>query len=302
MNHPNLRLPGQPVQLVRLDIFDSLAEFAEASAASHSKYNDPQWAGGSFEEAQLLAMQGWEAPLTDITTAIDDEAEVLQFAPLLDVAGDQVDLDLFLANEPECMLSYPLQPRSISSVSLMVPICYSHNVGEETARMRGVAVAAAIENFRERGITVNVYAYMALHSWSSDVRHSNKKVKPCAVILVRLADSRFAYDPGRVAYGAGHPTMLRQLMFGFEDGWPTSPGHGYNKSDYSIFDCNGVRGTAPYSLARSDREVADFVYGLLDTEVTVDLPELTSTHNEYSQAEHNKEVMRAFGTSTGDDE
>jgi len=279
-NSPNIKLRGQPSKLQRFDYFESLSEFCEQAQANKTAHRGPGWAGGSFEQAVALANDGWQDTVSDINTKISDVSETLKFAPTVDVTGDVVDMDLFLTGEPECMISYPLQPREVASVSIMVPICYSSMVDAESAKKRALAVAGAIEDFRFRGIMVTVYAYLCI---------AGKRDK-LAVSLVKLADSRYAFDQGRVTYGAGHPTMLRQLMFAFEDGW--------NSEDHTTFDVRGGRGYPPYCLGRAEQEVADWVYGTLDTEITIDLPELEYSANNWSQSDHDDQISKILGDKT----
>lgn len=272
-----------PKQLHIYEHFDSLAEFAEAAderASNETRLKaSSSWDDCDFPQAIDLAHQGWNAPLEQVETTLTDTAHTLEFAPTLDVAGDQVDLDLFLQGEPECMISYPLQQREVSSLSMLVPVCYSWMVDAETAKNRAIAVAAAIESFRERGISISVIAYMVIHSYD--------KNKPAACVTVTLADSRFAYDPGRVAFGVGHPAMLRKLMFAIEDGW--------SAKHKRTFDIRGGRGTEPYNLTRSVPAVRDYVFDSLNTQVSVDLPSLTTQHNSWSLDQHYKEVVSILG-------
>ena len=275
--HPNVRQPRQPELLQRYSYFHSLADFADAACASKTEHTKKEWAGGTMETAVALATDGWQETVSEINTSLTDVADTLQFDLQVDVAGDVVDIDLYLTGEPECMISYPLQERKVSSISIMVPICYSSAVDEATARMRGLAVAGAIEDFRFRGITVNVYAYLCISG----------RDQRLAVTLVKLADSRYAFDQGRVTYGAGHPTMLRQLFFAYEDGW--------SKDDKSTFGIPGGRGYSPYCLGRADPDVANWIYDRLDTEISIDLPELTMNHNGFSQEDHNAEITKLLG-------
>ena len=277
--HKADRILGQPDNLARFTVFDSLAQFSEAAQESASRTladSDPTWAGGTFDEATNMATHGWEEPLPEVDALVDGMAKQLTLSPTLDVSGSDVDIDRYLSSEPECMLDYPLGEKDIRSISVLIPICFSSLVKATTARMRGIAVAAALEELHRQGITATVYAYLYITG-----THGNK-----AVTLVKLADTRVAYDAARVAYGVGHPTMLRQLFFGYEDGW---------ESQYHLmFGIESGRGAAPYSVTEGDDNIEEFLHRILDTEEAIDIPALHYNQNKWTMEQHLEQVQGFF--------
>lgn len=300
-------IPGQPRGL-RFEIISSLAELGELSELAHTEEHDPRWAGGSMADALDMSAHGWDEPLPDVEALTDHMAPKQVFAPTLDVSGCEVDIDLYLLGEPECMIDYPMADRQVSSISVLVPVCYSAYVNESAVRKRGVAVAAALEELRLQGVAVTVYAYVMIGGRGSSNKYStgNHSDSPISVSLIRLADTRLAYDLARITYAVGHPTMLRQLFFGYEDGWCQDDRRTWGIGNY------GGRGSAPYSFddigqgfrhrqGQPTRQevITEWVAGQLDTEVSVMLCALDGKHNKMSMMDHMEEVEGYF-TQTKD--
>lgn len=70
-------------------------------------------------------------------------------------AGDEVDIGLFMAGEPECMLA-PLWQAEKPCITLHAPIGYSHKVQHSAVKAHGVAVSAAIMALEAAGYAVEL--------------------------------------------------------------------------------------------------------------------------------------------------
>ena len=86
---------------------------------------------------------------------VDDKArvEITAFqqvidlgAPLIElgnVGGSEVDIDRYLAGEPECMVDYASPQGKVRMVDVVVNTAFSSFVREETIIERGAAICAA---------------------------------------------------------------------------------------------------------------------------------------------------------------
>jgi len=285
-------IPGQPKGL-RFEIIGSIAELGELAETYNTTHTtESKWAGGSLTEALDLAAHGWDEPLPDVEAITNTFAPTLVFTPTMDVSGCEVDIDLYLQGEPECMRDFPLSEREVASVSVLLPICYGGIVSEEAVRKRGIAVAAALEELRSQGVAVTVYVYLQIAGRGHSNKYNPPSGSPLSITLVRVADTRLAYDLARITYAVGHPTVLRQLFFGYEDGWCRE-----DRRTWGI-ENNGGRGSSPYSLNElnnSRQDIVDFVKSQLDTEVTVMIPSLHYNNNKWSMDRH-MEYIEGFFT------
>lgn len=173
--------------------------------------------GGSFDSAVKMATtDGWDAALPAIAEALD--APMLD-APVLvahyDVAGGAVDMGRYMGGEPECMVEILPVNRPMRGVSVLVPMAYSASVRTDQIMERGAAIAAVLEQARLHGITVTIYGASAV-TYSAGGKDGAPE-RTCTT--VRIGDSRGAYNPSIIAYALGHPTVLRRLYFGIQDGY-----------------------------------------------------------------------------------
>jgi len=92
-------------------------------------------------------------------------------------------------------------------VRVVVPICTSGSVQQEHMRRRGAAVVSLIEAMSRAHYSVEVWAVLVINA-------SNNKRSAYAVKVQSAAEN---YDPAMVAFGVGHPGMLRHLGFVVEE-------------------------------------------------------------------------------------
>ncbi len=177
---------------------------------------DDRFAGGSFANAVKMARgDGWTAALPEIdATRIQGDGAGRDFEIVYDVSGADVDMGRLMSGEPDCMSEALLTAPRSPVVSVLVPFGFNCNVDESAMRKRGAVVAAVLEWSRATGVTVEVWAVKAGSSGGKNAQRY--------AYSVFVGDSRGAYNPAVVAYAVGHPTMLRRLSFGVQDGESTA--------------------------------------------------------------------------------
>lgn len=210
---------GQPTHAhhyswVKWDDFlaDATGPVPEHVAHPSSRDGDDGWAGGSWADACTLAVDGWHEtiPEADIMakgiahTVTGDRAGVDWSFPR-DVSGEMVDVGLYLAGEPECMVD-PVPTSAVRQgqvVRLAVPVNYSAGTPEWLARERGIAIVALIDCLRRNGCVLEVWA-------TCDQRGNSHRT----TYAVQVQDPRDPVDIGRIMFAVAHPTMLRRVLFG----------------------------------------------------------------------------------------
>src|SRR5258708_4027099 len=124
--------------------FWSMSEFADACERTR---NADQNVHGDYAnrydlaEALDMARNGWDSQLDetlriaeDAVTLAERNHEIMRVTtPVYDVAGGSVDIGRYLTGDPECMITWPLQPGSHAGkvISLGVPVTYSGGVPAE---------------------------------------------------------------------------------------------------------------------------------------------------------------------------
>ena len=208
--------------------FDSVDAFARvANRGKGGQGRDMPWtsagargrdrfSGGTFNGAVKMARgDGWTAALPEIdATRIQGDGAGRDFEIVYDVSGADVDMGRLMSGEPDCMSEALLTAPRSPVVSVLVPFGFNCNVDESAMRKRGAVVAAVLEWSRATGVTVEVWAVKAGSSGGKNAQRY--------AYSVFVGDSRGAYNPAVVAYAVGHPTMLRRLSFGVQDGESTA--------------------------------------------------------------------------------
>jgi hypothetical protein len=176
---------------------------------------DSDFCPTSYAESQAMASgKGWGEALSMI------ESERLRLpesgAPdlgiLWDVTGAEVDVSTWLEGEPECMIDFDMNEPAASVVTVAVDLATPWNVSASTLLQRAATIASVVEWSRSTGITVNVVGVCKL-----DTDYGRDDLA-ATVYSVFLGDSRGAFNPAMIAYGCGHPAVLRRQVFGLMDG------------------------------------------------------------------------------------
>lgn len=188
------------------DFIDVVRRPASSDVDPHSEHDRPEWTWTSnYDEALRLAMTGWAEGFKQVTVRADAIARAqagLEMTSHYAEAGDEVDVGLFLANEPECMIEFPLEPKRKPVVKFVVSASFSARVGAEAIYNRGAAVLAAIDILESAGIRVEVDLDESIEASGKEFRRT---------IPLKAADD--PVDRDKLAFAICHPSTLRRLIF-----------------------------------------------------------------------------------------
>ena len=190
------------------------------------------WAGGSWEEALRLAVDGWSVPLaqTHVSVAALREraglgSSVTTLEPAWDVTGSEVDIGAYLAGVPECMVDAVPQRTSRRGriVAFLVPASYSNKTPHTLIRNRGIALATLCSAIIAAGHSVEI--------WSGFVGFiGDDRIRAVA----RVVSAGEPLDLGRLIFAVAHPLMLRRLWFAVWDAEDAQVARWVQKGNYGF--------------------------------------------------------------------
>ena len=208
-----------------IEWFDSLADMAAFAAANpaprSSNKGDNDWSkSASLKDACALAVHGW----SEVRPQVDVLADNLQdrinsvlsdhYVVQHDVTGADVNIGLFMAGEPECMMHFATEPQARMGrvVKVLVNGCTPWTVKADSIMKRGAAVITLVNTLHLMGVGVELW-------WESSIKGDGKLKYSTAV---KLHDSSQALDIDNVMFALAHPSMLRRLTFSVQEQSPTS--------------------------------------------------------------------------------
>lgn len=159
-------------------------------------------------------LEAVEALVADILADVETEVPRPDFERVWDVAGSEVDVDRYLAGEPECMIEYP--PLKVAkagrSIRIIVSTSLSGGASSEAVRARGAAIIALCDALAARQHPLEV--------WITD---SSTKVGQTLgagqrlVYSVLVQSPQDPYDRAKVLYAVSSADVQRQLCFAAYD-------------------------------------------------------------------------------------
>lgn len=177
---------------------------------SASEHNEPQgawdlnvgWAG-----AMQLAKTGW----TEGAAAIQEAAMAATGRPVterephwgFDVAGDFADVGRFMAGVPDNMRRRRKTVGRAPIVTIALGVGAPGHVSALAMANYGAALAALIDRLEAGGRRVELYAVSAVGGERS------RRI----AISVRIKAADEPLDLAAIAFGVGHPAMLRRIVF-----------------------------------------------------------------------------------------
>lgn len=199
----------------------------------------------SFEEGLQLAINGWQDQITHaerLCNQVSDEIITRRMAttfnPEYAVAGAVVDIGLYMAGDPECMvLGGPFEiSKAGRAVRLAVPVGYPWTTSPETVIRRGAAVMALA--------TLLARANHPLEIWAGPSCNNGSGMRLTYMVKVQAADEPL--DAGRLMYAIAHPSMLRRLAWSVRETEDSTTRLHMSISEY------GNYGQSPRNLFESD--------------------------------------------------
>lgn len=176
------------------------------------------WSQTRHAEELELAKLGWNDELPDVERFVSEVqakvtslVEIPSFVQYHDVAGSEVDIDRYLAGEPECLLeSVPTtEHKEKQHVRLIVSTALGGGASDAVAIARGKAIAAFVTVLRLYGINPEVWA-VDTTGHHSEGRTNFKRA--CSYAVQVQAPDKIA-DLGQLLFAVGHPGVQRTLCF-----------------------------------------------------------------------------------------
>jgi len=189
-----------------------------------------EWHGGlTWEQAKQMAVSGWREGMQEIDryrakiVPIVTE-KVLRPKQIYSVAGYNVDVGSFMANEPECFLSREYEERNYPGqiYKVVASISFSAAIEPETIIQRGAMICALIDAIEFAGHRAEVICNVSFTKYdSSEYRQGKYKEEGWFEVSVTVKKVSQPLEMSDLAFCLAHPAMLRRIMFSVAEleGW-----------------------------------------------------------------------------------
>jgi len=159
----------------------------------------------TYGNALDIASNGYPEGVKMLTDAMGSighaQGPVIQ--PFFDVAGDEPDIDRFLNNEPDNMVTYEnVIQDGINFIDVYFSYAYGCVKDQPEIIARGVQVLSNIDNLEQAGYRVRLIAY----------HHTMDRACPMKLNII-IKDYNEHVELDRMAFIMIHPSMLRRLGF-----------------------------------------------------------------------------------------
>jgi hypothetical protein len=255
--------------------FEDLNEFwkyslhdSQAQKKSSRDNDDLQWHGGlTWDLAKQMAVSGWREGMQKIDkyrakiVPIITE-RVLRPKQIYSIAGYNVDIGSFMANEPECFIAREYEERNYPGqiYKIVVSISFSAAIKPETIIQRGAMICALIDAIEFAGHRAEVICNDASTIEDrSEYRQGKYKEDGWFEVSVTVKKASQPLEMSDLAFCLAHPAMLRRIMFSAAEleGWSDFtynygyPAEASDKGDIYIREI--------YSGTVSDEEAIEWV-------------------------------------------
>lgn len=169
------------------------------------------WDSGLDYPAMLLASRDGLEPSRKFnlnTSRFQNERDITGVTYHHDVAGDEVDIGVYLSGEVECFLDPRLVTKLGQSpvVEILVSVCAAFHVEASVIERRGAAIFALCETLEKSGKAVGITICSpigALEGAKGDLLD----------IRIRVKEPFEHTNTRRLYYFLTHPTVLRRIYF-----------------------------------------------------------------------------------------
>lgn len=190
---------------------------------SHQKERGFFWTD-SFQDAENLALYGDMSALQRVKEmgerlGVELEGSYKEALTQYEsVAGDIINLDAYLTNDPDNMYAFEYNiTRGSKIVSLAVNTVCSAFVSAKTLMNKGSAVCILADILEKSGYRLEITMVQAIgQPYTYDDKNSD-----FITISALVKRPEQALDLTRVAYAIGHPDILRRHTFRFEEALST---------------------------------------------------------------------------------
>lgn len=225
---------GNKAHSLVFDSWDEFVDFAETEpnkgkvgTSARKEGKGKSWdLGIGFDGFASLARKGWSQPVAEVEglaghveNAVEVEVFDSSFQAVYDVAGSEVDVPVFLAGEPECMIeSTPIRiSRHGRAVRIIVPHFTSCGVNAESFRRRGAAIVALCDGLAKRQHPVEVVVVYQCGTYDYGRKQSSYDRFQYVVPVQAATDP---LDVERLLAATAHPASFRRLGFAVMENAP----------------------------------------------------------------------------------
>lgn len=209
-------------QKIRIFDFDSLNDFynyittkdtneAFKDKPLSSKKNNSSFTGTkNFEEAIDLFKHGWPDGSKNLTKKLNDS--LINIKPTMksrtqkNVAGYQVLVPNYLSGDPLNMMNKKMVPVKQKVVTISKSTSYSSFVKKETIENESVKAMQIVKKIESQGIRVNLNLIFGSTTNNMTI-----------LVKIRLKKSTEKLNVSKLAFPLVHPSMIRRLLFRFEE-------------------------------------------------------------------------------------
>ena len=192
-----------------LDVTPRLSGAGHSSTNTHASYS---WdLGVSYDETMKIAAKGgyWMEGAAMVRNGVARAAEMSKQsqAPAIEnsVAGFLPDVPAYLAGVPDNMMA--MAETGIVAVSPIISIGVpnaSGGVGGESIMNRGIAIVTLVDALESQGYRVEVHTALGCKGF-------NDQTLCDATVIIKQANE--PWNPNSMAFGMGHPALIRRLGF-----------------------------------------------------------------------------------------
>lgn len=177
----------------------------------------------SLDEALDLLRNGWGEGSEKLSHIFKENVRATEIGKvrknIVGVQGYQPIVPLYLANQPENMVSTVMKPMKQKIVTLDKDISYNYKVRSEEIMENSAKALRVIHNFESCGYRCNLNVVLGTTTYSGEYY---VKVK------IKSANERFSIS--KMTFPLAHTSMLRRLYFKWLEVYPGVPDsfrHGY---------------------------------------------------------------------------
>ena len=209
--------------------FDDLSCFwsyamqeSSANRKSSRENHSLHWSGGlSWEQAKQMAISGWRDGMNKIekyrAQIMPIIAEkILRPQQIYAIAGYNVDIGNFLANNPECFIAREYEEKNYPGrvYKIVCSISFSAAIKPETIIQRGAMICAMIDAIEFAGHRAEVICNAATSiSGIKEYRQGKNKERGWFETSVIVKKSSQPLEMTDLAFCLAHPSMLRKIIF-----------------------------------------------------------------------------------------
>lgn len=188
------------------------------------------WTGGlSWLQAKAMAYSGWHEGMEQVEKFRASffpkiASKVLRPIQVYDMAGYQVDVGAYLANQPEAFINRQYEERNYPGkiYKLVSSISFSASIKPETIIQRGAMICALIDAIEFAGHRVEVICNDASCNYDDEhYRKGKYKEDGWFEVSVCVKKASQPLEMTDLAFCLAHPAMLRRMMFSCAEleGW-----------------------------------------------------------------------------------